>query len=151
MLAGVASETGFHPRPLPNSVSGKILSYGWNNFKHSGIIFFKNLRLAENFDFRGGGFGSINAGPNSPGVQAASAKRMNVIMMMIAYLQAYFDLFDEYFIKKYYKFVKKNPKFVLEILLKDSISFSSMDAGASPRERTACSEDMARHKMALTR
>ena len=46
------------------------------------------LRLAENFDFRGGGFGSINAGPNSPGVQAASAKRMNVIMMMIAYLQA---------------------------------------------------------------
>jgi len=58
------------------------------------------IQLAENFDFRGGGFGSINAGPNSPGVQAASAKRMNVIMMMIAYLQADptegFDKFFQY-------------------------------------------------------
>ena len=45
--------------------------------------------MHESFDFRGGGFGSINEGPNSPGVQAASAKRIQMLMKMIMYLQAY--------------------------------------------------------------
>jgi len=45
--------------------------------------------MHESFDFRGGGFGSINDGPNSPGVQAASAKRIQMLMEMIMYLQAY--------------------------------------------------------------
>jgi len=54
--------------------------------------------LAENFDFRGGGFGTINEGPNSPGVQAANAKRIQVLMKMIMYLQAdpSFDKFFQY-------------------------------------------------------
>ena len=45
--------------------------------------------MHESFDFRGGGFGSINEGPNAPGVQAASSKRIQMLMKMIMYLQAY--------------------------------------------------------------
>lgn len=56
------------------------------------------VQMHESFDFRGGGFGTINEGPNSPGVQAASAKRIQVLMKMIMYLQAdpSFDKFFQY-------------------------------------------------------
>jgi hypothetical protein len=56
------------------------------------------VTMHESFDFRGGGFGSINEGPNSPGVQAASAKRIQMLMKMIMYLQAdpSFDKFFQY-------------------------------------------------------
>lgn len=56
------------------------------------------VMVSESFDFRGGGFGDINQGPQSPGVQAASSKRIQMLMKMIMYLQAdpSFDKFFQY-------------------------------------------------------